>query len=324
MSTITLRLEWIIDETLTDATSVTLANAGATAGVIRDDTGATVVASGVAMTHVGTGLYEYTFTAPAAGLRYTYYPTVVYNTVTYGPYTLHQVDASGSPDITDLCNFAIGLVGGAANATQPFIEDYTDDPDDQDSPVTLRFCQLYFPRCRDKLQGAHEWPEVIRFANLGDALDDEIRLLVPGWLYSYEKPACLALRGLVGNDVNEVTGEWNEYPFLEVGDQVACNVDNDEDDPDYLFRYCAQVTDVSKWSEALRQSVGHLLAIYLARTVGVPTDAQVTLVRWFEDAYAKARADCQKRIFVPSRLAQRGDSVELAPGILDFNFPQPC
>jgi len=75
MSTVTIRETFTIDSVLTDVTSVTLNNSGGTAGVIRNDTSAVVVAAGTAVPKVSTGVYEYTFTEPAGetGLTYTYW-----------------------------------------------------------------------------------------------------------------------------------------------------------------------------------------------------------------------------------------------------------
>jgi len=58
-----------VGSTLTDATSVTLADPTGTFGVRRTDTNAVVVASGTAMNHDGTGLYSFNFTDPAPGCR---------------------------------------------------------------------------------------------------------------------------------------------------------------------------------------------------------------------------------------------------------------
>lgn len=62
---ITIRKTYAVGGTLTNVVSFTV-------GVVRADTGATVVAAGTPMTNVSTGTYEYSFTAPATGLTYTY------------------------------------------------------------------------------------------------------------------------------------------------------------------------------------------------------------------------------------------------------------
>jgi len=76
---IALRFTFTVDGSLTDVTSVVLSEPGGTYGVKRNDTDAVVVADGTAMVNQSTGIYEYTFTEPAAGLEYTYYTEFVYN-----------------------------------------------------------------------------------------------------------------------------------------------------------------------------------------------------------------------------------------------------
>lgn len=78
MATRTITLEWEVDGVLVDPTSVRLSNEAGTAGVVRDDTGAVVVADGTAMTREGTGVYSHTFTEPDEGLSYTSYLEIVY------------------------------------------------------------------------------------------------------------------------------------------------------------------------------------------------------------------------------------------------------
>ena len=78
---ITHRFE--VDDVLTDPTSVKLSDPTGTYGVKRDDTDAVVVADGTAMTNQSTGVYQYSFTEPAAGLEYTAYVEVVYDGATY-------------------------------------------------------------------------------------------------------------------------------------------------------------------------------------------------------------------------------------------------
>ena len=66
-------------QTLTDVASVVAEDPGSTYGVKRDDTDGVVVASGTALTWQSTGVYQLSFTAPANGLSYTWYPKWVYS-----------------------------------------------------------------------------------------------------------------------------------------------------------------------------------------------------------------------------------------------------
>src|SRR6185312_13133306 len=78
MSTLTLRKTWNVDGIPTDPTSIVLRDPTAAYGVKRDDTGAIVVAAGAAMTHVATGVYEYTVDVADPGTTYTAWIEVVY------------------------------------------------------------------------------------------------------------------------------------------------------------------------------------------------------------------------------------------------------
>ncbi len=79
----TIRQTWRVENVLTDVTSAVLSDPTGTYGVKRNDTSAVVVADGTAMAHTSTGVYDYTFTEPAAGLAYTAYVEIVYDGLTY-------------------------------------------------------------------------------------------------------------------------------------------------------------------------------------------------------------------------------------------------
>jgi len=80
---ITIQEKFTIDGVLTDVTSVVLSDPTATYGVKRNDTGAVVVADGVAMTRASTGVYRHTFAEPEQYLTYTYWVEWVYAGQTY-------------------------------------------------------------------------------------------------------------------------------------------------------------------------------------------------------------------------------------------------
>lgn len=83
MGTILLEEKFTIDDIAANVTSVKLSNEAGTAGIIRDDTGAVVVADGTDMVNIETGLYQYEFTESVIGLTYTYYIEWVYGGETY-------------------------------------------------------------------------------------------------------------------------------------------------------------------------------------------------------------------------------------------------
>jgi hypothetical protein len=80
---LTITKEIYIDGVLTDPSSIVLSDPTEAYGVKRDDTDAVVVADGVAMTKVSTGIYRYTFSEPASYLTYTYWIEWVYGGETY-------------------------------------------------------------------------------------------------------------------------------------------------------------------------------------------------------------------------------------------------
>lgn len=78
MATITFQYKFRVGGELTDATSVLLSDASGTYGAKRLDNDEVVVADGVAMTHVSTGVYETTITTPSPGLTYSWVAEVLY------------------------------------------------------------------------------------------------------------------------------------------------------------------------------------------------------------------------------------------------------
>jgi hypothetical protein len=83
MPTLTIRKTWTVDGTPTDPTSVVLRDPANTYGIRRDDTHAVIVAAGTAMTHVATGVFEYTVPSVDGGTTYTAWIEVVYAGETY-------------------------------------------------------------------------------------------------------------------------------------------------------------------------------------------------------------------------------------------------
>ncbi len=77
---VTIREKFELNDVLTDVTLVELSDGGSPAkGVIRNDTGASVVAAGTEIVKVSTGVYEYTFNEPAADLIYTIYTKYIWD-----------------------------------------------------------------------------------------------------------------------------------------------------------------------------------------------------------------------------------------------------
>lgn len=94
--TIQPNFRWGDPPALTNATAATLADAAGTYGIKRNDTNAVVVASGTALTNIGTGQYSHTFTDP--GVAMTAWVKWVYGGNTY----YEEMDLAASTDTTAL------------------------------------------------------------------------------------------------------------------------------------------------------------------------------------------------------------------------------
>jgi len=76
MSTLTIQKTWNVNGVPTAVTAMTI-------GVVENDNGQTIVASGTAMTQVSTGVYQYTNLAVNGGTTYTATISVTYGGQTY-------------------------------------------------------------------------------------------------------------------------------------------------------------------------------------------------------------------------------------------------
>lgn len=98
MSTSGVRKRFRVDGVLTNMTSVKLSHPTPGYGVTRNDTGEEVVADNTTMTHISTGVYEYTWTDPEYDLVYTVWIEWVYDSET----TWEEVTVTGSTAVGDL------------------------------------------------------------------------------------------------------------------------------------------------------------------------------------------------------------------------------
>lgn len=110
MSSTTIHQRFTINGVLTDVTSCVLRDPTAAFGVKRTDTSAVVVAAGTALTKVATGIYEHTFTDPAAGLTYNYWVEFVYGGET------HRFEKNLSAPVVDEASVYLTLSAAATIA----------------------------------------------------------------------------------------------------------------------------------------------------------------------------------------------------------------
>lgn len=98
MSQTTLRIEFRVNDVLTSATSAVLSDPTGTFGAKRTDTDAVVVADGTPLVETSTtGVYEYTFTDPAANLDYEWWAEIVWAGQTFR----FEREAAGGGDEVD-------------------------------------------------------------------------------------------------------------------------------------------------------------------------------------------------------------------------------
>lgn len=110
MSSTTIHQRFLINGVLTDVTSCVLRDPTAAFGVRRTDTSAVVVAAGTALVKVATGVYEYSFEDPAAGLTYNYWVEFVYGGET------HRFEKNLSAPVVDEASVYLTLSAAATIA----------------------------------------------------------------------------------------------------------------------------------------------------------------------------------------------------------------
>jgi hypothetical protein len=118
---ITLTFQCKVGGVLTNVTSAKLSDPTGTYGVKRDDTDAVVVVDDTAMTNSSTGVYQYSFTAPASGLDYTYYVEWVYDGETYhNQFT--QITSVSEIEKTDILAFVNNALQESLSGTDLDVE----------------------------------------------------------------------------------------------------------------------------------------------------------------------------------------------------------
>jgi len=120
----TLTFTTKLESVLTNPTSVVLSNAAGTLGIKRNDTGASVVVAGTALTNTSAGVYTYSFTASVEDVFYTAYFKVVGSGSTLYQEVSFYVGVTTSMSMVPSSVMAQYLIStlGIFNATSPAAE----------------------------------------------------------------------------------------------------------------------------------------------------------------------------------------------------------
>lgn len=140
----------------TDVDSAVLSDPTGSFGIKRNDTGAVVVDANTAMSHSATGVYEYAFSEPLAGISYTAYVKLVYQGNAL--YFEHDLPAISAPS-------AVGTNFTALRKEIAHFVGWGRDPSKWDSEKTdvIDACigrgltRFYYPPPLVQGQPAHSW-----------------------------------------------------------------------------------------------------------------------------------------------------------------------
>jgi hypothetical protein len=251
----------------------------------------------IAMTDVGGGAYRGDFPT-AITTRGTYFVDYWDSAISTQAVLQQVIDWTGTAaasaieegDNTPLCNFALGIVGGAIQADYPWIEDYDAEAGTGSANPTLRWCQSLLPQARRRIQSSFLWPRLMTYADPGDPLEEDDANGVPGYLYLFDRPeGCLIFVGVFFDIVNLQTGKLTPVPFLEVGGQIACNYSDD-----IKFGCTVENTDPSQWGQPLFEATGYALALLLSRALGITQEGQSYIKVLADEVYQKATNDAAR------------------------------
>lgn len=205
------------------------------------------------------------------------------------------VETTASLGVTDICNYALCLMGHVAQANADMLDTFSGNPADPTSEPALEKLQLLYPLARDYAEAKLAPPECLRYAASGAAKSDDDAYDTPGWEYLYAKPTSLAFLGVVeAENHDEATAEDVPVAHLEIGDQIGCDLGTE----DILFKYVVRVTDTTKFSVGLTMVIAHRLAYMAARSVGsLNEQGKLLLLGEFEKALEDARGLTARRTY---------------------------
>lgn len=177
--------------------------------------------------------------------------------------------------VPDICNLALGHLGDSATVTS------ISPPD---GSIQASHCQRLYPIARDIVLEQHSWS----FATVRIAAAPVTNTLA-SWAYAYALPTnCIRLVAVLPLTATEDAA--TEDFIIEQdgsGNQIVyCNTQS------ATFRYIVRVTDTTKYSAAVVQTISYRLASFLAGPIlkgKVGVQASSAMMSLFKDSLGSAR-----------------------------------
>jgi hypothetical protein len=177
--------------------------------------------------------------------------------------------------VPDICNLALGHLGDSATVAS------ISPPD---GSAQAAHCQRLYPIARDIVLEKHTWS----FATMR-LIAASVTNTLSSWAYAYALPAnCLRLVSVLPQSA---TDDAATEPFIieqdGFGNQIVyCNTQN------ATFRLIIRVTDTTKYSAAVVETISYRLAAFLAGPVlkgkiGVQTSS--AMMSLFKDSLGSAQ-----------------------------------
>lgn len=177
--------------------------------------------------------------------------------------------------VPDICNLALGHLGDSATVTS------ISPPD---GSIQAAHCQRLYPIARDIVLEKHPWS----FATVRVVAASVTNPLV-SWSYAYALPTnCLRLVSVLPQTVQDDTAT---EPFIieqdgSGGGVVYCNTQA------ATFRHIIRVTDTTKYSSSVVETISYRLASFLAGPVlkgKVGVQMSGSMMSLFKDTLATAQ-----------------------------------
>lgn len=208
---------------------------------------------------------------------------------------------------TDLCNIALGKIGGAGDQQQG--NAFISSIDGSDNVST--FCKFTLPRVRRRSiidLATRECPfrETIRFADLGAAIADDDTPEIGQWRYAFNLSSdCLAIaRQFNENSINvrqhptahqtrsNVNYQWETIANKKGnGTILLTNTLSNYSGDSAFIEYAIDIKAVGAFSEQMIECVATLLAAELCPVVGRDMETRATLM---QEYYLKSIPDAQR------------------------------